>query len=400
MKISRKLPWLTFLFIGTIFAIFATYTPWLLHWATIVSKNFQELIQSPQPNPKDKFDASLRVSQVIVSSLATLATLAGSIFLVLNFKISQKNLENSEKRLEEDIRKNHQESEINRLRLLSDDLSKAVEQLGRKETYAKIGAITTLRRLYDLSDNNRLAIISILRAFIKDTSPFIEKTLQQNNSQELIKSSVRFKEDVKEAIEVLSDILKKVFADKEVEQELHLDFSEINFYEANLEDFPFRNSTILGSNFTNASLVKADLSYVNTHLSPLQEAIINHRKPIAFVGTDLTETNFRYANLKKAIFPSAKLEGSDFSHADLTEANFGKSYCSTVKFDFANLYKTDLSSVNSLSIAQLSKARLCQTKLPGYLLCEGISGDRDCEPDEENSRASRLSEQSVRVNFD
>ena len=380
MKISRKQPWLIFLLFLIISVLVAIYTPWLFHWASIISKNFQELAQNSQQYSKDKFDASLKVTQLIINSLTTLATVAGSIFLVLNFRIAQRNLANSEKRLEEDIKKNDRETESNRLRLIADDLSRAIEQLGSQETYVKIGALATLRRISEASSHDRLVIISILRAFIKENSPFKENTLHQSNSQELIKSSVRFKEDVKEAIKVLSNILNQVFNDQERVLELNLDFSETNFYEAELEGFPFRNSVILGTNFTNAVLMKADFSYVNTsYTSSLREAIIIFRKPIAFVGADLTEANFRYANLKKAIFPGATLENTDFSYADLTEANFGKNYCSTAKFDFANLHKADLSNVDDLKITQLSKARLCQTKLPNYLLSEGISSDRNCE---------------------
>jgi uncharacterized protein YjbI with pentapeptide repeats len=85
-------------------------------------------------------------------------------------------------------------------------------------------------------------------------------------------------------------------------------------------------------------------------------------------GRELSETNFRRANLssaklydndlRKANFSYANLEGANLSHADLTDANFSHANLEGANLSHANLYNANLKNAN------LSSAIFCKTIMP------------------------------------
>jgi uncharacterized protein YjbI with pentapeptide repeats len=97
--------------------------------------------------------------------------------------------------------------------------------------------------------------------------------------------------------------------DPEVEQELRLDLSDADFYEANVAGASFRKDICKGTIFYQATAVEAVFAGADLTGADFRQA-------------DLTGADFRKADLRRAKFAGATLKGADFSEAKLAGARF------------------------------------------------------------------------------
>ena len=154
--------------------------------------------------------------------------------------------------------------------------------------------------------------------------------------------------------------------------------SGADLFDADLFDANIRGANLSDANLSDARLINANLSDANIRGANLSDANIR--------GANLSDANLSDARLINANLSDANLRGANLSGADLFDANLsdanlrGANLSGSDLFDAnlsdANLIGANLSNARNLTEEQLSKARLCRTRLP-----EGttLDPDRDCE---------------------
>ncbi|MBD2691329.1 pentapeptide repeat-containing protein [Anabaena catenula] len=139
------------------------------------------------------------------------------------------------------------------------------------------------------------------------------------------------------------------------------DFSNFNFFEANLRYANFSRANFSGANlgdailnytnFSEADLTGCNLSHANFNGADLSRANLNHT---AFYITSLCDADLSGANLSHATFYNTDLSGANLSHSNLTDADLSKCH-----FEDTNLSGADLSGAN------LSQADFYNTNFSG-----------------------------------
>jgi len=120
------------------------------------------------------------------------------------------------------------------------------------------------------------------------------------------------------------------------------DLSNVDFRKANLRFINLKEAILDGADFSGA-----EMKYAN-----IKEASLKGAK---FVGTEMENCNIKEANLTKANFKNANLEGSNLKEASLYGVNFSGT----------DLSETDIHEAEGLTVEQLLKAKsLDQTHLP------------------------------------
>ncbi|MHA2333202.1 MAG: pentapeptide repeat-containing protein [Candidatus Hodarchaeales archaeon] len=124
----------------------------------------------------------------------------------------------------------------------------------------------------------------------------------------------------------------------------NIDFTEMDFREANLKGANFWRDNLTGTNFEKANLEEANL-----------------------IGTFLWRANLREANLKKANIWKANLNGANLIRADLHGANLAYADLNRTNFGGAKLIGANLIKAD-LTRANLTQANLTNTNLDGAVL--------------------------------
>ncbi|MBD2120190.1 pentapeptide repeat-containing protein [Trichocoleus sp. FACHB-262] len=142
----------------------------------------------------------------------------------------------------------------------------------------------------------------------------------------------------------------------------HIIFSETKLRKAELQNVILSGANLIGTSLMEANLTKADLAEANLSKANLQDVIL--------VGANLTKADLAEADLSKANLQDVILVG-----ANLTKANLSKANLQDVILVGANLTKADLDGARNYTEKELSKAKLCNTKLPSGV---SLNPDRDC----------------------
>ena len=93
-------------------------------------------------------------------------------------------------------------------------------------------------------------------------------------------------------------------------------------------------------------------------------------------GATLVDAKFRSAQLAGTKFKGSTLALADFSDANLSNADFSEAILAEASFQNSTLYNTDFMSAKQVKDSQLTKGKLCNTKLPKT---SSLNSDRDCK---------------------
>jgi uncharacterized protein YjbI with pentapeptide repeats len=130
-----------------------------------------------------------------------------------------------------------------------------------------------------------------------------------------------------------------------------------DFSKRRLHAISFDGATLMGCNFAQSQLSRANLNAANLRNTNFKGA--NLSKAV-LTGTDFRGANLRQANLSGADLRYANLEGVNLSGADISGANF----------DGTNLHNANLKDCNPGKLWW--KANLDEARLDGATLPNGI----------------------------
>jgi hypothetical protein len=226
--------------------------------------------------------------------LLILLGLAGLPFLVWR-TLSQSRLADAALKNSETALKQATDTETKNL---SEQFAKAVEQLGSKHVYIRVGAIVVIEQVFQARpDHYRKIIIEILVAFVRNAlripmdGPDYKEWAEWQSKRNIKEVPAR-RADVAIALKVLGRCRRV-----EVDDEIELNFELADLEGANLSKGNFRRA-----NFFRARLIKSNLGSAD------------------FTGANLQQCIAREAKLRGANFKGAEFSGADFKNTDLLSA--------------------------------------------------------------------------------
>ena len=225
-------------------------------------------------------------SQAGITLLQTLFTIVGGVAIFWNIVLSRRQLAATEDRN------------------ISDQFSKAVEQLGHDSASVRIGAIYLLERLAQDSPRDYWPVMEVLSAFVRD-----KRLIPPGQTQAPARADhpIKYDRDIQSAVIVIgrrnhsqdpddkalylnhSDLRGLAFFDDDYSRvRFHLsDLREANFHRANLRQARFWQACLAKANLSNADLTAAILEAADLQGANLTQCIL--------LGADLQNANLQGA---------------------------------------------------------------------------------------------------------
>jgi len=202
-----------------------------------------------------------------------------------------------------------QEIKISRNTQITEQFSKASEDLGSDKVEVRLGAIYTLQRLTRTAEGEEgkqdsLTVYQLLAGYIKARSPWPVRPLDKDEKNRgvaryrplEIQSLTKRAPDIQAALKVIGTRSKRLPKGSD--------------YSAFLTDVDLRGVTLGDLDLRNADLRTAALDYADGRRGE------GHKHP-DLQGADLRQATLRCAQMQGVDFRSAKLQNADFRDADL-----------------------------------------------------------------------------------
>jgi len=263
---------------------------------------WQIIFLPPSEQSKQQIQGTTTVVQ-------TFGTFAAGIILFLNFRVSNRNAETANKNTEI-ANKN---AVIAESKLVTERFSKATEQLGDdNKIMVRLGAIYSLDRIAKDSSYDRLFVLQLLAAFVREHS-----------KKRGVDETISF--DIQEALTVIGTHNK----DEDNKLNQRLDLAETNLQRVRLFKTDLSGADLSGADLSEADLNEAKLSGAYLSGAYLNEADLS--------GADLSGADLSGAYLNEADLSGAYLSGAYLNEADLNEAKLSGAYLNEADLSGADL---------------------------------------------------------------
>jgi uncharacterized protein YjbI with pentapeptide repeats len=338
-------PWVYWVIPGAIFLILAAC---MLLWGIFQVSQYWSILQQTPTDvtnstdvTKKKFDASLEIVKAIVGGVGTFATISGGIVLYLNFRVANKNVLLASQNLV-----------LTESRLITDRFSKAIEQLGHQDVHVRLGAIYSLERIANDSNQDYWPVMEILTSYVRGKSSWTQEkaTAWKEVNQGQDKPEIPPLEIDIQAVLTVLNRRKHSLGDRE---EAHpLDLRSTDLRRADLRGAKKMQGVLLiEAHLEGANLSEAHLEGANLNYAYLEKARLDY--------AHLEEASLKAANLEEASLYEAHLDKAHIEQANLNSANLSCIHLEKAHLNLAHLEKANLSQAN------LKETKLCEANLEG-----------------------------------
>jgi len=256
--------------------------------------------------------------------------------------------------------------------------TEAVKQLGDQQAAVRYGGIYALGRIAEDSQRDRITIVEVLTAYIREESPRLEvdadilapypaatsiAALRTIGKLTRLKPSMNTPLSLN-ATNLRGASLKSTYLVNTDFSDTRLDGSNFSradlggssfdgavltvadFFRSQLVESQFRGAVLQHANFTGANLDQSDL----TNAAAAHMRLSGGRAVSAtFAGADLRAAVLAGANLTTAIFRESNLEACEAQDADMTKADFRGANLSGAQFQGAIFRGADMRGITTHS---------------------------------------------------
>lgn len=308
-----------------------------------------------------KFDRAKERIKLEDDTRKTLAQIIGGVFLIAglfvtyntyrlgidNYRLGLEQQKISQKQQELSIEK----GDLDRRGQITERFNKAVEHLANQDLAVRLGGLYALEQILRDSPEEHQTIIEVLSAYIRQHS--INKIEQNKTSRldavnQVIKQNNGISTDVQTAVIIIG---RRPRAENRKENNINLENVDLNYTDFNGIDL---SSVNFGENQTVTILKYANLSRANFISANLNGVYLRY--------ADLRHADFTNAKLNNARIDSAKLNDADFTEADLSGVNLNNADLSGADFDNTNLSRANLKGAELSEVKHLSSAQLKNTE--------------------------------------
>jgi len=219
---------------------------------------------------------------------------------------------------------------------ITERFTRAIEHLGQSRLEMKLGGIYALERIARDSVRDRLPIIEVLTAYVRENSPLEEPPAKMKTKMTPGGERIAPKQDIQAVLTVLGRLLQ-IF---DLGDRAHLDL---------------RNTDLRG-----IQLVRASLNGINLDNASLEQSMLFE---VCLKNSLIRCTSFRESFLAAVNFENASLVEVDFRGCNFIAPQFKKARFSKTNFRGANLV-----SARDLTLGQLESVLYDdETKFPKEL---------------------------------
>jgi uncharacterized protein YjbI with pentapeptide repeats len=237
--------------------------------------------------------------------------------------------------------------------LISNQVSKAFEQLASDKIAMRLGGIYALEGVMNTSEQYHGPVLEALCAFVREST--IGKTAPDKPAT-----------DVQAALTVIGRRIKGPGA---------VDLANANIPKADLHEANLISANLRGANLGGANLISANLRGANLINANLSDAnLIDANLTANLSDANLSGADLRYANL------TSNLSDANLSGADLRGANLNNAYLGSANLSGAHLFRANLGGAN-LGRANLISANLSGAHLSGANLSDANLSGADLRDD-------------------
>jgi len=147
--------------------------------------------------------------------------------------------------------------------------------------------------------------------------------------------------------------------------------ANLDLQNISLGKFDFRRTNLQNATLSEVFLGNADMRRANLSYADLRDAFLanaNIRRAnldaVDMRGANLYQADMRHAKLTKAKMHRVNMVEADMRRANLSDANLSDSLLANANMHRVKLHKANLYGAKGWTDEQLSKALLCETKLP------------------------------------
>jgi uncharacterized protein YjbI with pentapeptide repeats len=244
------------------------------------------------------------------------------------------------------------QTDADRQRRITENYSRAVEQLAHEKIEVRLGGIYTLERISRESPDDYWTVMETLCAFIRNRAhrPEAEDESLSEAKQSLLFSGIPPPSPPTEIAAVLAVIVRR---DEKSRQREHERGWKLDFHETDLRGVNLHGANLCGAAFSEAILFRANLSEADLNEVNLTLADL--------AGANLTRANLTRANLSRGA-SRGTLGGN---RTDLRRANLSEADLSEADLSEADLSGADLHLAQNLNPQQLANATGdAKTRLP------------------------------------
>jgi uncharacterized protein YjbI with pentapeptide repeats len=293
-------------------------------------------------NVKDRLTVENATRQTLAQIVGGGAVIAGLFFTWANLQMAQETATTSQKTAAKNL-------ELTREGQITDQFTKALEQLGaadqagKKKLEVRLAGIYALGQIAEESEKYHWPIIEVLTAYVRENAPWppeppkVAPPLKGNqlppkNPSATPPSPPKLAADIQAVLTVLG---RRTQTYKKGEEQ------QLNLINTDLRRADLRGAQLQGANLTGAQLEQANLA-----------------------GAQLEQANLENAQLQQANLENAQLQQANLENAQLQEAHL-----EGAQLQGATLYRTELRGVHNLTVEQLSTVQtLYQAQLAPPLL--------------------------------
>jgi hypothetical protein len=260
---------------------------------------------------------------------------------------------------------------LNRESQHTERFTRAIEQLASEKLDVRLGGIHALNRIAHDSRTYYLPVMEVLTAFLRENAQWRDALSAAEKEPTPLGDRPTLRFDLQAAA---TAVARRDVTTSEG-QSYRPNLFGADLTGADLREAQLQRANLRYVNLSDANLFGANLFEAEFGGGSFARAVFIHadlRRTLLTTSTDFTGARFDSADLSGSIIPG-KLEGLDFSSANLTGARLARSTLIGVGFTGANLTGADFSGADLSDVLWLGKEQLESaitdenTKLPAHL---------------------------------
>lgn len=211
---------------------------------------------------------------------------------------------------------------------ITERFTAAVSQLGDDHLAVRLGGIYALERIAEESPKDQGAILDILTGFLRENSRAAKRTSKVAPIPETPEARTAIPQPpytVSTDIQAAGAVLGR----RNIANDppgYELNLTDVDFRGAQLEGANFSKAWILGADFSGARMTGADFSSARLRPGEVDETTpLGAAGSVSFRGAVLDGANFRNSLLRGAVFAGAWLPDANLSDADFSLSDFRNS---------------------------------------------------------------------------
>jgi hypothetical protein len=281
-----------------------------------------------------------------------------------NEELSREQLQLSREQLRQALDTNLEELRLTRESQITEQFTRAIEQLGNDKVEVCLGGVYALERIAKNFEMDRATVTEVLTEFVRSHAPWVTRSpgAEDSHPTPTVDEHIQWLQDRAPDVQTAMTVLGRR-GDRPGDTAVHL--GRVDLRRSFLPAARLSGAWIRDANLARAHMPRINLDDAHLDNTDLRHALLENA---SLRGAGLEGADLRGAHLEGANLSGASLVGANLSGAWLGGANLSRARLLRVNLSGARLQGSDLTGALELTQAQLDAAHGdAATRLPDGL---------------------------------